>query len=170
MEERQNTIDSLLEANQTVGEPFAFESQLETDTQPLDLSSKSVDESEGTMSNETLPVLTTHPSEKPTRIKRELITPEGRRRRRRTPKSKSGSSMRQMTMTQLFDPMESPQSTTTTTIKNEPCTPLNESLTCIPESLVGLAEPLDSPDERVRWNEGLIHRGSVFSPRTMSPT
>lgn len=78
MEERQNDLDSLLPADRTTGEPFAFESQLETETQPVDLSSKSIDESESNVSNETLPVLAaavTNPLDKTVCIKKELITP-----------------------------------------------------------------------------------------------
>lgn len=60
--------------------------------------------------------------------------------------------MRQMTMTQIFDPIDSSPSTSdnTTVIKNEPCTPSNDSMTFVPESQIGLAEPSDNPDERVR--------------------
>lgn len=64
--------------------------------------------------------------------------------------------MRQMTMTQLFDPIESPKSTKTSTpIKLEPNTPSNDSLIFIPESLIGLAQPSESlsddENEQVRF-------------------
>jgi len=63
-DEQQNNIDSLLAHNQVnvpLAEPFAFESLLNTDTYPVDLSSKSIDESlqpENNISNETVPLLT----------------------------------------------------------------------------------------------------------------
>jgi hypothetical protein len=67
LDERQNNFDSLLAQNQDnvrQTEPFAFESQVETDTHPLDLTSKSIDnslqtqsESENDLSNETVPSL-----------------------------------------------------------------------------------------------------------------
>ncbi len=65
-DEQQNNIDSLLAHNQVnapLAEPFAFESLLNTDTYPVDLSSKSINESENNISNETVPLLTV-PSER----------------------------------------------------------------------------------------------------------
>lgn len=58
MDERQNNIEP------SKNEPFAFDTQLETDSQPVDLSVKSFDESfddtsqvDNQFSNETFPVL-----------------------------------------------------------------------------------------------------------------
>jgi hypothetical protein len=48
-------------------------------------------------------------------------------------------------MTQLFDPVESPQSSANSTpIKQEPRTPIDDTVMFMPESLVGLAQPSDS--------------------------
>lgn len=53
--------------------------------------------------------------------------------------------MRQMTMTQLFDPIESPRSRNNSTfIKNEPNTPSADTTMFMPESLIGLAQPTES--------------------------
>ena len=53
--------------------------------------------------------------------------------------------MRQMTMTQLFDPIESPRSATnSTSIKQEPSTPSDDTMMFMPESLIGLAQPSES--------------------------
>lgn len=53
--------------------------------------------------------------------------------------------MRQMTLTQLFDPIESPRSRNNSTfIKNEPNTPLSDTTMFMPESLIGLAQPSES--------------------------
>ncbi len=67
LDERQNYIDSLLAHDQVptpLVEPFAFESQLESDTHPMNLSFKSTDESlyppnqsDTNKSNETVPLL-----------------------------------------------------------------------------------------------------------------
>ncbi len=69
LDERQNNLDSLLahnhdQPNIPLAEPFAFESQIDADTYPVDLSSKSTDEllnppneSENNISNETVPLL-----------------------------------------------------------------------------------------------------------------
>jgi hypothetical protein len=69
LDERQNNLDSLLAHNQA-NIPFAFESQTDTDINPLDLSAKSIDESlhlsdqaETNISNETVPLLAV-PNEK----------------------------------------------------------------------------------------------------------
>jgi hypothetical protein len=50
--------------------------------------------------------------------------------------------MRQMTMTQLFNPIESP--TNLTSVKQEPHTPSDDTMIFMPESLIGLAEPSES--------------------------
>jgi len=94
-DERQNNIDSLLAHNQVNNTPFAFESQIDTDTYPINLSLKSTDESfqtttnqlETNQLNETIPLLAA-PNEKEnkeksnwistknlTNIKKEPITP-----------------------------------------------------------------------------------------------
>ncbi|CAF4373141.1 unnamed protein product, partial [Adineta steineri] len=140
LDEQQNNIDSLLVHNQVnipAEEPFAFESQIDTDTYPVDLSSRSTNESllqipnelENTISNVTTPSLTA-PNQKEkskkdlNNIKKELRTPS--KTKRRQPKTLSNSkqtnsSMRQLTMTQLFDSFESPKSTVNSTpIKQEP--------------------------------------------------
>ncbi len=53
--------------------------------------------------------------------------------------------MRQMTMTQLFDPVESPKSRTASPpVKQEPNTPPDNSMLFMPESLIGLAQPSES--------------------------
>jgi hypothetical protein len=50
-----------------------------------------------------------------------------------------------MTMTQLFDPIESPKSiTNSTSIKQEPNTPADDTMIFMPESLIGLAQPSES--------------------------
>lgn len=77
--------------------------------------------------------------------------------------------MRQMTMTQLFDPIESPQITRkkTNSIKQEPNTPSDDTLMFMPESLIGLAEPSESlsntDNEQVKTNGyDLIDEQTVF--------
>lgn len=71
------------------------------------------------------------------------------------------SPLRQMTMTQLFDPVESPSVRTnrSTLVKNEPNTPSDDTSMFIPESLVGLAQPLasasDQDDDQVRENHDI---------------
>ncbi len=77
--------------------------------------------------------------------------PKTKRRRLKTSskqKRKSLSSispMRQMTMTQLFGPVESPKSSTNSTpIKREPETPTDDTAVFMPESLIGLAQPSES--------------------------
>jgi hypothetical protein len=55
--------------------------------------------------------------------------------------------MHQMTMTQLFDPVESPQST----IKQEPETQTDDTVMHMPESLVGLAQPSESMSDAVKF-------------------
>ncbi len=69
LDEQKNNLDSLLTHNQ-VNLPFAFESQVDTNTQPMNLSLKSTDESlqlpiesENNISNETVPLLAV-PNEK----------------------------------------------------------------------------------------------------------
>jgi hypothetical protein len=66
LDERQNNFDSLL-ANIPLAQPFAFESQIDTDINPINLSLKSTDEllqqSESNISNETVPLLAA-PNEK----------------------------------------------------------------------------------------------------------
>jgi hypothetical protein len=53
--------------------------------------------------------------------------------------------MHQMTMTQLFDRIESPKlNTNSTPIKQEPNTPSDDTIIFMPESLIGLAEPSES--------------------------
>ena len=69
LDERQNNIDSLAgygRMNQLRAEPFAFESQVETESQPVDLSARSFDESfqltnklDNLSRNESFPVLAT---------------------------------------------------------------------------------------------------------------
>jgi len=50
-----------------------------------------------------------------------------------------------MTMTQLFDRIESPKlNTNSTPIKQEPNTPSDDTIIFMPESLIGLAEPSES--------------------------
>lgn len=57
-------------------------------------------------------------------------------------------SMRQMTLTQLFDPIESPKSTVASTpVKQEPNTPSNNTTMFMPESLIGLAQPSESTSD-----------------------
>lgn len=105
LDERQNNLDSLLAHDHDdlpAAEPFAFESQIDTDTYPVDLSSRSIDESlqrakelEANVSNETIPLLPvpnqrqqseappSHRRKTPSwisakdsaQIKRELVTP-----------------------------------------------------------------------------------------------
>ncbi|CAF2428122.1 unnamed protein product [Rotaria sp. Silwood2] len=183
LDERQNNLDSFLvrtQSNTSLAEPFAFESQIDTDTYPINLSSKSTDElllpsieSDNNISNETVPSLVVpnekdqsekHPchqqqlswtSVKDTfNIKKEIVTPPKTKRRQSKTSSNSKQkklssipSMRQMTMTQLFDPIESPKSTrtsTSTSIKQEPDIPGNDTIMYIPESLIGLAQPSES--------------------------
>jgi hypothetical protein len=56
--------------------------------------------------------------------------------------------MHQMTMTQLFDPIESPRSATISTpIKQEPQSPIDDTVMFMPESLVGLAQPSGSTSD-----------------------
>ncbi|CAF0918379.1 unnamed protein product [Rotaria sp. Silwood1] len=183
LDERQNNLDTFFVHNQTntsLAEPFAFESQIDTDTYPIDLSARSTDEifhplieSDNNMSNETVPSLAV-PNEKnqseihpchqqqlnwtsvkdPINIKKEAVTPPKTKRRQSKTSSNSKQkklssipSMRQMTMTQLFDPMESPKSTRTsisTSIKQEPETLGNDTIMYMPESLIGLAQPSES--------------------------
>lgn len=67
LDEQQNTIDSLVSHNQInnpLAQPFAFESQIDSDTYPVNLSLKSTDElihptneSENNILNETIPIL-----------------------------------------------------------------------------------------------------------------
>ena len=53
-----------------------------------------------------------------------------------------------MTMTQLFDPIESPRSATKSTpIKQEPQSPIDDTVMFMPESLIGLAQPSDSTSD-----------------------
>ncbi|CAF3775481.1 unnamed protein product [Rotaria sordida] len=181
LNERQNNVDSCLIHNQTnksLVDPFAFESQIDTDTYPLDLSSKSTDEllrpsieSDNNMSNETIPSLAVPNERKQSdinpchqrqsswtsvkdsiNIKKEAITPPKTKRRQSKNSSNSKQkklssipSMRQMTMTQLFDPLESPKSIeTSTSIKQEPETLSNDTIMYMPESLIGLAQPSES--------------------------
>ena len=64
--------------------------------------------------------------------------------------------MRQMTMTQLFDSVESPRPRNNSTfIKQEPNTPSDDTMMFMPESLIGLAQPTDSmsntEDEQVKF-------------------
>jgi hypothetical protein len=66
LDEQQNNLDSLLAHNQVnipLAQPFAFESQIDTDTYPVNLSLKSTNESENNISNETVPLLAA-PNEK----------------------------------------------------------------------------------------------------------
>ena len=100
LDERQNQIDSLLadrRDHRRSEEPFAFESQIDTDTYPIDLSSKSIDTSlqsvadaENTIGDEPPPILAltkTHvhrpqiSSRSSTKdrieVKKETITPVG---------------------------------------------------------------------------------------------
>jgi len=61
-----------------------------------------------------------------------------------------------MTMTQLFQPMESPKSNTDLTpIKQEPSTPSDDTIMFMPESLIGLAQPselmFDIENEQVKF-------------------
>ncbi|CAF2843826.1 unnamed protein product [Rotaria sp. Silwood2] len=183
LDERQNNLDSFLvrtQSNTSLAEPFAFESQIDTDTYPINLSSKSTDElllpsieSDNNISNETVPSLVVpnekdqsekHPchqqqlswtSVKDTfNIKKEIVTPPKTKRCQSKTSSNSKQkklssipSMRQMTMTQLFDPIESPKSTrtsTSTSLKQEPDIPGNDTIMYIPESLIGLAQPSES--------------------------
>jgi hypothetical protein len=63
--------------------------------------------------------------------------------------------MRQMTMTQLFDPIESPQSTRDfSSVKQEPNTPTDDAMMFMPESIIGLAQPSgqisDTESEQVK--------------------
>lgn len=90
LDEQQNNFDSLInchqQKNKTLTEPFAFESQIDTDTYPVDLSLKSTDDSnEQTLNqtNESLPILGA-PDEKErtwiveknmSNIKKEAVTP-----------------------------------------------------------------------------------------------
>ena len=62
--------------------------------------------------------------------------------------------MRQMTMTQLFDPIESPRTTIRKSdfVKQEPKTPSDDTTMFMPESLIGLAQPSDTDNEHVKIN------------------
>ena len=89
LDERQNNLDSLLAHNQvntSLGEPFAFESEIDTNTYPVDLPPRSMDESsqpinepDTNLSNEInchAQTSSTWLSRKnPIKIKKELITP-----------------------------------------------------------------------------------------------
>ena len=60
LDERQNQFDSILvhnQANHLLEQPFAFESQIDTDLNPVDLSLKSSNEADSHVSKETLPSL-----------------------------------------------------------------------------------------------------------------
>lgn len=60
IDERQNQFDSILahnQANHLGAQPFAFESQIDTDLNPVDLSLKSSNESDSHISKETVPLL-----------------------------------------------------------------------------------------------------------------
>ena len=75
----------------------------------------------------------------------------------------SNPSMRQMTMTQLFDPMESPQSTTNSTpVKQEPQTPVDDTVMFMPESLVGLAQPSDTTSDHENDQVKCIFYHQIF--------
>ena len=70
--------------------------------------------------------------------------------------------MRQMTMTQLFDAVESSKSTTTSTpIKQEPETPSDDTMFFMPESLIGLAQPSESMSDNENQQVNFI---SNFEP------
>ena len=48
-------------------------------------------------------------------------------------------------MTQLFDPIELPESSTNSmSVKQEPTTPVNDTMMSVLESLVGLAQPFET--------------------------
>jgi len=82
LDERQNNLDSLLAHNQVnipLEQPFAFESQVDTDTHPINSSLKSTDgsfqpsiESGNNISNETVPLLAA-PNEKENKNKQSEI-------------------------------------------------------------------------------------------------
>lgn len=60
-----------------------------------------------------------------------------------------------MTMTQLFDPIELSRSTTdSSSIKQEPSTPSDDTMMFMPESMIGLAQPSgsisDNENDRVK--------------------
>ncbi|CAF0848261.1 unnamed protein product [Adineta steineri] len=188
LDEQQNNIDSLLVHNQInipAEEPFAFESQIDTDTYPVDLSSRSTNESllqlpnelENTISNVTTPSLTA-PNQKEkskkdlNNIKKELRTPP--KTKRRQPKTSSNSkqtnsSMRQLTMTQLFDSFESPKSTVNSTpIKQEPETQADDTVIFMPESIIGLAQPSASTSDDENDQNNLSY--SIFYGREPRPS
>ncbi|CAF0937085.1 unnamed protein product [Adineta steineri] len=188
LDEQQNNIDSLLVHNQVnipAEEPFAFESQIDTDTYPVDLSSRSTNESllqipnelENTISNVTTPSLTA-PNQKEkskkdlNNIKKELRTPS--KTKRRQPKTSSNSkqtnsSMRQLTMTQLFDSFESPKSTVNSTpIKQEPETQADDTVIFMPESIIGLAQPSASTSDDENDQNNLSY--SIFYGREPRPS
>ncbi|CAF3458783.1 unnamed protein product [Rotaria socialis] len=185
LDEHQNNLDSSLgrtQTNASLVEPFAFESQIDTDTYTVDRSSKSTDEflkpsiESDNISNETAVSSLAASNEQENEIKqsemdlshqqesswtsvkdlihvkREAITPPKTKRPYSKTSSKSKqkklssiSSMRQMTLTQLFDPMDSSRSTTSSTpMKQEPETPGNDTTMFMPESLIGLAQPSES--------------------------
>ena len=89
LDERQNHFDSLLahnQANVPLVEPFAFESQVDADTHPMNLSLKSTDEliqrpieAGNSISNETVPLLPA-PNEKEKERNQSKIS--GNRRRK----------------------------------------------------------------------------------------
>ncbi|CAF1605314.1 unnamed protein product [Adineta ricciae] len=182
LDERQNNLDSLLAHNQvntSLGEPFAFESEIDTNTYPVDLPPRSMDESsqpinepDTNLSNEINSHTQTNSSwlsrKNPIKIKKESITPPKAKRRQSNGKRNTTSaetSLRQMTLTQLFDPAPSPRNSSP--VKREPETPDNDTTTFMPESLIGLAQLSDDEDQPLPSHRSLLKRKATSSP---SPT
>jgi hypothetical protein len=91
-----------------------------------------------------------------------LFQPKTKRRQSKTSSNSKQKNLsliqplRQMTMTQIFHPIESPKSNTDLTpIKQEPSTPSDDTIMFMPESLIGLAQPseltFDSENEQVKY-------------------